>query len=103
MLTIRGKTVVVRPLTLTEVGQVIDSVEVLGTCTPTIKVMEPDKLPHLLRVIAFSIRREFPGATIEELMDDLKDAVDVANIGPVLRALSSGQYPNQIHQETGHV
>lgn len=101
MITIRGKTVTVRPLTLIEVGQVLDSVKVLGTCTPTIKVLEPDKLPHLLRVVAFSIRHEFPDASIEDLAEELMDSIDLTNITAVLLALSSGMPPIVIHTE-GH-
>ena len=45
MITIRGKTVIVKPLTATQIGEVLDSVRELGKCTPTIRVMEPEMLP----------------------------------------------------------
>lgn len=108
MITIRGKTVIVKPLAATQIGEVLDSVRELGKCTPTIRVIEPEMLPHLLRVIAASIRGEFPGATIEELAEELKDAltVDLDVLSPILQALSRTQDPSQgrfTMKETGHV
>lgn len=98
MITIRGQSITVCPLTLTEVGQVLDSVQALGTCTPTIRVFSREMYPHLLRVIAVIVRRQIRDASIEEI----DEALDITNITAVLRALSSGKYPTYIHQEIGH-
>lgn len=108
MLIIRGKTVIVKPLTATQIGEVLESMRELGKCTPTIKVMEPEMRPHLLRVIAVSIRSEFPGAKLDELVDELKDALtmDLDVLTPILQALSETRSPAEtlfISKETGYV
>jgi hypothetical protein len=108
MITIRGKTVVVKPLTATQIGEVLESVRELGKCTPTIRVLEADKVPHLLRVIAVSIRPEFPGAKLDDLVEELKDALtmDLDVLTPILQALSETRSPAEtlfILKETGHV
>lgn len=108
MITIRGKTVVVKPLTATQIGEVLESVRELGKCTPAIRVMEPEMRPHLLRVIAVSIRGEFPGATVDELAEELKGELtfDLDVLPPILQALSRTQDPSEGYftvKEVGHV
>jgi hypothetical protein len=97
MITILGKTVVVKPLTATQIGEVLDSVLKLGACTPTIRFMEPDMWPHLLRVIAASIRSEFPGATVDQLAEELKEALpcEYEVLSPILQSLSRTEDPSK--------
>jgi len=107
MITIRGKTVVVKPLTVAQIGEALDSVKKLGECTPTNKVLLPEYMPHLLRVVAISIRHEFPGATVEELAEDVREAIDMDNLTAVLLALSDSQNnipaAIEVHKENTHV
>lgn len=100
MLTIRGKNIVLRPLYLSEIAEVYDSVLVLATCTPTIKVLQPDIFPHLLRVIACEAKREIPDVTLEEI----EMALDRDNITEVLLAISEPRYAGGalIHTESGN-
>ncbi len=99
MLTVRSKSVVVRPLTAPQIGEVLDSVRELGKCSPTIRVLEPGMRPHLLRVIAVSIRHEFPGATVDELAVELAEAVpcELEILMPILQALSATKDPSAGH------
>jgi hypothetical protein len=105
MITIRGKTVSVKPLTLTQVGQVIDSVRVLSGCRD---LLEPIMRPHCFRVLAMSIKPHFPGASLEELAEELLDALtaeDLMTIVPIVFDLNHyAQFSNvNVQKEEGHV
>ena len=104
MITIHGKTVPVKPLSLTQIGQVIDSMRIVS---PAINLLDPDTLPHFLRIVAVSIKPHFPDATIEELADELRDAltpVDLETIVPILfdRAHFEKLKKLTIHKEPGN-
>ncbi|MFK2876873.1 hypothetical protein [Rhodanobacter hydrolyticus] len=105
--TLRGKTVAVKPLAATQVGEVLESVQALGECTPTIRVLERDKWPHLLRVIAISIRHEFLGSTLEELAFELDEAISLDELPPILRVLGESHrnipLPIEVHKENPDV
>jgi hypothetical protein len=84
MITIRGKTVTPKPLTLTQIGQVIDSMRTVSGAT---NLLDPDILPHVLQIIAMSIRPHFPGVSLDELVDELHEAltpIDLLTIVPIV-------------------
>lgn len=83
-ITLRGKTVSFRPLTLTHVSIAYDDLCVIRSCTD---VLAPDVFPHFLRVLAVSIKDHFPDVPLPVLMDDLMDAIsplDLLDIGPAV-------------------
>lgn len=84
MITIRGKRVEPKPLTLTQAGQVIDSMRVVSGAT---NLLDPAVRPHFLRVVAMSIKPNFPGASLEQLASELLDALtpnDLVTIVPIV-------------------
>jgi hypothetical protein len=83
-ITLRGKTVSFRPLTLTHVGMAHDDLCVIRDCTD---VLAQDVFPHFLRVLAVSIKDQFPDVPLPALMDDLADTlspVDLLVIAPMV-------------------
>jgi len=101
MITIRARALLISPLTLIEIGSVLESVRVLGTCTPTVKVLLPENFPHLVRVVAVVAHREIPDASL----DEVSAALNIDNIANVLNALTSGHYPSlaEVHKEQSNV
>jgi hypothetical protein len=98
MIVIRGKQVTVQPLSIAETNEVYDSFMALKACSPPERMLHPDNHIHLLTVISMAVRRHVPDVTFYEL----DDALDMANIGPVMLALS-GESIAHVHQESGNV
>lgn len=101
MLTIRGQTITITPLTTREVCSVIESVAVLGKCTPTIKVLLPENFPHLVRAVAVVVRREIPDVTLGEV----SAALNPDNLTAVLQALPCVEHPSlaEVYEEHSNV
>jgi len=98
MITIRGNKLVLQPLGLFDMSKVLDSLLALKNCSPPEEMLRPEMRVHLLTVIAASVRKHVPDASLEEI----EESLDMATIGPVLLALS-GQSLAHTHQEIGHV
>ncbi|WP_158881453.1 hypothetical protein [Rhodanobacter sp. L36] len=95
MITIRGQELVLRPLDLSDIGQVFDSVLALSTLRTTEEMTSPEALTHVLRIIGVAVRRQM----LEATSDEIREAVRPDNIREVLLSLI-GQSPNLQLNET---
>ena len=98
MITIRGQELTLQPLRLFDMSMVLDSILALSTCKQLGDQLRPEMREHLLNVIGAAVRHHIPDVTA----DEIEDALTMANIGPVLTALS-GQTFTHIHEEPTHV
>jgi hypothetical protein len=98
MISLRGSEITLQPLSLFETGKVFDHLMALKACNPPADMLRPENRQHLLTVIAAAVRRHIPDASHEEI----EEALDLANIGPVLLALVP-YGPIYTHKEPGHV
>jgi hypothetical protein len=99
MITIRGKTVLPKPLTLTQIGQVIDSMWVVSGAT---NALDPNILPHVLRIIAMSIKLHFPDLSLEELVGELRSALTPADLLTIVPIVFDKDHYEKLKQYTVH-
>lgn len=98
MITLRGRRIVLQPLSLKEIGEVRESLIAVAACNPPESMYAPAMLPHVLKIIAAGTRRFIPDVTL----DEVADAVDLTNIGEIQLALI-GHSLSQTHGAIGHV
>lgn len=99
-ITLRGKTVSFRPLTLTHVAMAYDDLLVIRECTD---VLAPDVFPHFMRVLAVSIKDQFPDVSLPALTDDLTDTLspmDLLVIAPMV--FDQANFTPYLQKEPAH-
>jgi hypothetical protein len=83
MLIIRGKNITLQPLGVREISETLESMQILGACSPPTGMYGRDLLPHFLNVVTAAVRRQVPDASV----DEVADAIDITNITEVQNAL----------------
>jgi len=99
-ITLRGKTVSFRPLTLTHVAMAYDDLLVIRSSTD---VLAPDVFPHFLRVLAVSIKDQFPDVPLPALMDDLADTLNQMDLLAIAPAVfNQANFTPYLQKEPAH-
>lgn len=99
MLNIRGKTVSVRPLTMTQMTQVFEGMRAPPTESGEFNLAN---LPQLVRATAMSIKPDFPGESVEDLQNDLMETLGLADFVDIAECLFANPQPYLHVKEAGH-
>lgn len=99
-ITLRGKTVSFRQWNLSDVAQHRDDFVAISGCPD---LLARDTFPHVLRILARTIKDYFPRVPLERLMDDLADAITPADLMNIVPVVFNPNAPiPYLHEEASH-
>jgi hypothetical protein len=95
MLTIRGKAIVLRPMTAADVASNIADIYALLTSEAIAEPISAKTMPHWLRIVHAMVLRQVPDVTLEEV----ESALGITNFEQVMRELNP--MAPTIHHQAG--